>query len=531
MRGRVIASVCAALCAAIWSAPAHAATFVGQNGKIAFLSSGSNCLQMVNPDGTGHTQPGACNITSLAAISPGGDRVVTPVYNGDIDAYDWRNSKLDGTDVIEAYAYSYEVPVLAWSHDGKWISGVTEYTCSGLCGVLHVALADGSGGHRVDDATPFGPVSWGTGGKMAYGVTVYIDPGGIRTSAPDGTSSGLVSQGESPDWSPGSDRVVLERNGIAVINSDGSGLHNLTTAADSGPKWSPDGQKILFTSDRDGNREIYVMNPDGTGQTNLTANPAADFNPVWSPDSKQIAFGSNRDGDYDIYVMNRDGTGLVQVTNNSIDDSLQDWQSIPINSYPRPKGATPFMTYLVPAYDACNSPNRTHGPSLAFPSCAPPTQTSDALTVGTADSNDKPTKSISSVRFDTVVGNPSTPADEADVRITAQVTDVYTQGTTLLDYAGELRASTPLRITDKLNTPSPGGPGAGTVSDIPYGFTIPCAITADPTIGGACTLSTTADALSPGAVTEGKRAIWGLGAVEVYDANDALFMTQGVFVP
>jgi hypothetical protein len=134
------------------------------------------------------------------------------------------------------------------------------------------------------------------------------------------------------------------------------------------------------------------------------------------------------------------------------------------------------------------------------------------------------------VRFDTFVGNPSLPGDQADVKITAQVIDVYTQAG-LNDYAGELTAKTPLRITDKLNTPHPGGPGAGTVSDIPYGFTIPCAATADTMIGGSCLLSTSADALAPGAVTEGKRSIWGLGQVAVYDANGAPFMKQGIFVP
>ena len=184
----------------------------------------------------------------------------------------------------------------------------------------------------------------------------------------------------------------------------------------------------------------------------------------------------------------------------------------------------------MPAYDACASPNRQHGPPLAFASCNPPTQSSTALTVGSADSNGKPTKSVSSVRFDTVVGNPSIPGDQADVKITAQVIDVYTQAG-LNDYAGELTATTPLRITDKLNTPHPGGPGAGTVSDIPYGFTIPCAETADTTIGGACLLSTSADALAPGAVTETKRSIWALGQVVVYDANGDPFMKQGIFVP
>src|SRR5215207_11048155 len=57
---------------------------------------------------------------------------------------------------------------------------------------------------------------------------------------------------------------------------------------------------IAFQSNRDGNYEIYVMNGDGSGLTNLTDNPADDFGPVWSPDEKKIIFGSNRDGNSEI---------------------------------------------------------------------------------------------------------------------------------------------------------------------------------------------------------------------------------------
>ena len=62
------------------------------------------------------------------------------------------------------------------------------------------------------------------------------------------------------------------------------------------PAWSPDGTKIAFTSNRDGNYEIYTMNADGTGQTSLTNNAAYDFDPAWSPDGTKIAFTSDRDG-------------------------------------------------------------------------------------------------------------------------------------------------------------------------------------------------------------------------------------------
>ena len=58
----------------------------------------------------------------------------------------------------------------------------------------------------------------------------------------------------------------------------------------------PGWKKIAFTSDRDGNNEICIMNPDGSGQICITKSIASDSEPAWSPDSKKIAFTSNRDG-------------------------------------------------------------------------------------------------------------------------------------------------------------------------------------------------------------------------------------------
>ena len=75
------------------------------------------------------------------------------------------------------------------------------------------------------------------------------------------------------------------------------------------------GQKILFESDREGNREIYIMNLDGSGLTNLTQHPADDWEHRWSPGGDKISFLSDRDGDDYLYVMNRDGSHPIRITN------------------------------------------------------------------------------------------------------------------------------------------------------------------------------------------------------------------------
>ena len=78
--------------------------------------------------------------------------------------------------------------------------------------------------------------------------------------------------------------------------------------------------KIAFTSDRDGNSEIYIMNIDGSGLENITNNPARDAQPSFSPDGSKIAFSSDRVGDWEIYIMNVDGSEPTRLTDKSADD-------------------------------------------------------------------------------------------------------------------------------------------------------------------------------------------------------------------
>jgi hypothetical protein len=395
-----------------------------------------------------------------------------------------------------------------------------------------------------------------------------------------------------------------DRNGnweIYTMNPDGSGVTNLTNSPafqDHEPDWSPEGAKIAFRSDRSGNPDVFTMNADGTGQTNVTNNPAFDGQPAWSPDGTKVAFASDRDsGQIDVFTMNADGTGITNLTNNP-DSVTPDWQAINPAPYSHPVGASPLRVSLVPAFKPCETAiaNGQHGQPLDFPSCSNPALASSTVQFGS--------NSIGFVRLVVCPSNaaaafcnPTNPAlPLPDVRFTSSIRDVlcrqtgvppgctagqdyqpntspgpYTSGGngtatafppcfpsassasaciagTDLTQTAELHgasvggAGTPfegrgVRITDSLNGSS--GNDAATAIDIAFPVPLDCF----PRAGGgqgSCGMNTTANALAPGVVQNGKAAVWQIGEVELKDSgpdgvrgnsDDELFATQGVFLP
>ncbi|MBA2714516.1 MAG: PD40 domain-containing protein [Rubrobacteraceae bacterium] len=106
---------------------------------------------------------------------------------------------------------------------------------------------------------------------------------------------------------------------VYKVDVDGTGEVRLTDAPglDGMSSWSPDGRRIAFVSDRDGNWEIYVMAPDDTKQRRLTNTPEDEGSPVWSPDGKKIAYLVDPFGDPTIWVMKADGSGSRQLARAS----------------------------------------------------------------------------------------------------------------------------------------------------------------------------------------------------------------------
>jgi dipeptidyl aminopeptidase/acylaminoacyl peptidase len=202
--------------------------------------------------------------------------------------------------------------------------------------LLTVLAGCGGDGYRGDDPNP----GAGLGAEPGSGILFVRDVPGVSGSEeiwvmhPDGSGQVRLTddrrQDSDPQWSPDGTKILFVRQSVSavggfpendadvwVMNADGSGKTNLTqdAAEDFQPAWSPDGRQIAFVSDRDGSRDIFLMDADGSNVHNLTRNDTLDEDPAFSPDGTKLAFQTGREaGDLEIYVMNLDGSGLTNVS-------------------------------------------------------------------------------------------------------------------------------------------------------------------------------------------------------------------------
>jgi uncharacterized repeat protein (TIGR01451 family) len=573
---------------AIYGGPACCARWSPDGQKIAFSGNGS--LHVMNADGSGDVDLGVAG--DSPAWSPDGTKLAFAhrdsfestwgIYITTLNGATISGPLCPGINTLSEPAWSPDGAMIAFTEtpDGfRWIRIVNANGSN--CRTL--VQGDNSG---LDNSHPdwspdstrivFSHAFTSSHGTTNNNLGIVPAAGGAITTISDNQYPW------TPTWSPDGTRIAATgAQGTALMNPDGSNrvAYNPYGAAPSGPGVNRlDWQSVhvsganLSTAITDSPDPVYtgevltyrvavknVIGPETATETDLTVDLPGSVTFLGSSPSQgtcsaagqQVSchFGDLPDGmttTADIRVEAQSaGTATVSgaatsTTNDPDPVNNQATESTTVNNvvgYARPKGASPLRVPLVPAYVACTGPNRSHGSPLSYPSCAPPLPVSPYLTVGTTDANGQAANSVGYARFDVIAGDPATAQDEADAGIRFSLTDVRNRGP-LTDYVGQLEARTDVRITDRLN----GSPSVfpATVNDWTLRMTTPCSATASTAVGATCSLNTTVEALIPGALTEGKRAIWELGQFRVFDGGEdgvvstddnVLFAKQGIFVP
>jgi TolB protein len=251
-------------------------------------------------------------------------------------------------------------PFPSFSPDGKRLL-YSQYGNNGLSTAdtsVEIMNADGGEQHTLFHREGFSAFDavWSPAGDMiAFCVGRYFrapgfpasqvalikpDGSGFRAIADDGQNNGF------PSWSPDGKQIVYKRGRQLVILSLADG--KVTPLIDQAhwynfPQWSPKGDVIMFTSDRDGDFELYTIQPDGSGLRRLTSAPGNNAHSVWSPDGEWIVFSSGRMGFKDemalydrvpqpygeIFAMRADGSDVRQLTDNKWEDASPGWMPEP----------------------------------------------------------------------------------------------------------------------------------------------------------------------------------------------------------
>jgi TolB protein len=277
------------------------------------------------------TQPQSPNGKILFQSTQGSDNFVNEIYT--MDAEGKHQVRLTYNDFDDAS------PV--WSPQGDRIAFLSMRSDAGYD--IYLISPDGTGERPLRDADHGGPlitnnIEWSpdgkkimfnVGGKISV-VEVIAADGSLSLAPVQNLSASAPSYAFDSDatWSQGGSKIAFISNACAtcfpdlfVINADGSGRTQLTTTPDAegGPRWTPTGS-IAYTSFRDGSANTYVINDNGTGDHLLTGVVPDVSNAIWSPDGTRIIFNSSgpasapRSG---LYLINVDGSGLVFLTDEA----------------------------------------------------------------------------------------------------------------------------------------------------------------------------------------------------------------------
>jgi WD40 repeat protein len=142
---------------------------------------------------------------------------------------------------------------------------------------------------------------------------VFVADSTLHITNADGTNDMPIVLGRRPAWSPTSNLILYEacegtRCGIKILNTDTGNTWLLVANSAGKASWSPDGQTITYSTDADGDSEIWSIRLDGTAEQKLTDNQSTDALAAWSPDGQYLYFLSDRKGGWGIWIMRPDGS-------------------------------------------------------------------------------------------------------------------------------------------------------------------------------------------------------------------------------
>ena len=151
----------------------------------------------------------------------------------------------------------------------------------------------------------------GIGRNNGRWIAFTRQPGGrgnivVDVVAPDGTGQRTVAIGESPSWSPDDTMLAFHtcrNNTCGIYKGSINGGDAIPIVGDDGglPDWSPDGKRIVYQKEVDGQKQLFLINPDGSGKKQLTSGAAMHVDAAWSPDGAYIYYRATEGGSWGIY--------------------------------------------------------------------------------------------------------------------------------------------------------------------------------------------------------------------------------------
>ena len=260
--------------------PTQTPTPAAPKGRLAFTvrrgdRPEDNYIWIMNADGSAAKQ--ILTRSSEPSFSPDGNKIAF---------YQWSDgifvANADGTNPIKVLGDGV-TGYLSWSHDGRWIA---------------FSARPGRAGNIFVDAVP---------------------PDG--SAVKDNSVRRNITVGWSPYWSPDDTQIIFQTcrgSACGIYKSNSAGGDAIPIVTDDGglAAYSPDAKMILYQKDQDGQKQLFLINPDGSGKKQLTSGASLHVSANWSADGNFIFYRSPEGGQWGIWRMNTDGSNPVKIAND-----------------------------------------------------------------------------------------------------------------------------------------------------------------------------------------------------------------------